>query len=100
MNFNQFNSMYSDSARQQILKLISHERYSRNQALIEELTKSVSGPKEYESLMKLLIDVYESGYMLAINQHKEALEKMGLQPFITKQEHQAELSSKENKIFK
>ena len=54
------------------------ERYEKNQRYIDRLAVGTLTREDYESLGKLLADVYESGFVRAVEQYKEQMSKLGL----------------------
>lgn len=54
------------------------ERYSRNADYIERLSAGVTTKGDYEALGSLMADVYEAGFVRAVDQYKEQLAKMGM----------------------
>ena len=54
------------------------ERYSRSADYIERLASGVTTKGDYEALGSLMADVYEAGFLRAVDQYKEQLAKMGM----------------------
>lgn len=54
------------------------ERYSRNADYIERLSAGVTTKADYEALGSLMADVYEAGFVRAVDQYKEQLARMGM----------------------
>jgi hypothetical protein len=54
------------------------ERYGRNDQIVERLSASLTTEGDVQAFIKLMIDVYEKGYMQAVDDHKEQLAKIGL----------------------
>jgi hypothetical protein len=77
-----FNNLFPNPIQQSIKKyifeLIGGERYWNHDNTIEQITKNISSPKEYEAFGKFVAEIYEAGYVRAIEEHQVALEKMGL----------------------
>lgn len=57
---------------------ILQERYSQNEDIIERLSVMLLTEKDLTSFVKLITDTYELGYIKSVNDHKSALEKIGL----------------------
>jgi len=53
------------------------ERYKKNESYIERIASSVAIKEDYEALGALVADVYESGFMKAVEQYKDQIAKMG-----------------------
>jgi hypothetical protein len=54
------------------------ERYDRNKGYIERLSVSTLTREDYDALGRLLADVYESGFVRAVEQYKDQMSKLGL----------------------
>jgi len=54
------------------------ERYERNKGYIERISLATLTSEDYESLGRLMADVYESGFVRAVDQYKEQMSKLGL----------------------
>jgi hypothetical protein len=54
------------------------ERYTRNADYIERMAAGVTTKGDYEALGSLMADVYEAGFVRAVDQYKEQLAKMGM----------------------
>jgi hypothetical protein len=79
-NFNQ-NSYQIKKAMFDLIQ----ERYQRNEQIIERLGVSLVTEGDLKSFLKMIADVYESGYMKSVNDHKEQLNKLGLNSRIVPQ---------------
>lgn len=55
------------------------ERYGRNDQIIERLATALQTEGDVQSFVKLMMDVYETGYMKAVDDHREQLQKAGIQ---------------------
>lgn len=54
------------------------ERYSKNERFIERLASNVATKEDYDSLGALMADVYEAGFVRAVDQYREQLAKVGM----------------------
>lgn len=54
------------------------ERYSKNERFIDRLASTVATKEDYESLGSLVADIYEAGFVRAVDQYKEQLAKVGM----------------------
>jgi hypothetical protein len=54
------------------------ERYARNERYIERVAASTLVREDYEGLSSLVADLFEAGFMRALDQYKEQIAKMGL----------------------
>lgn len=55
------------------------DRYPRNDQIIERLTTALQTENDMQEFVRLMMDVYETGYMRAVEDHREQLKKIGLQ---------------------
>lgn len=84
MNWNLFNPL-ATATKKFLFELMGNE-YPAHSDMIERLSASITTEKDYEQFAKLVLAVYEKGYKLAVDQHKEILEKQGLKVTVTKPE--------------
>lgn len=54
------------------------ERYGRNGKYVERLAASALTKEDYEALGRLVADIYEAGFMRAMDQYKEQMSKLGM----------------------
>lgn len=54
------------------------DRYGKNGAYIDRLASSVVTKEDYESFGSLVADLYEAGFMRAMDQYKEQLARVGM----------------------
>jgi len=54
------------------------ERYIQNERIIDRLSGSINNNNDVKDFFKLVTDLYELGYLKAVNDHKEQLRKIGL----------------------
>lgn len=54
------------------------ERYHRNENIVERLSVVLQTESDLNEFIKLVADIYETGYTKSINDHKEQLEKLGI----------------------
>lgn len=64
------------------------ERYSRNERFVDRLASTVVTKDDYESLGGLMADVYEAGFVRAVDQYKEQLAKVGMKVSIVPESQQ------------
>jgi hypothetical protein len=62
---------------------ISKTKYVENEEIIERLCSLILTKHDGEKFIKLIMDIYESGYKKSVNDHKEILEKLGYSVKIT-----------------
>ena len=83
---NSISSLFTDPKIQQIKKFvfeISKTKYVENEEIIERLCSLILTKHDGEKFIKLIMDIYESGYKKSVNDHKEILEKLGYSVKIT-----------------
>ena len=83
---NSISSLFTDPKIQQIKKLvfeISKTKYVENEEIIERLCSLILTKHDGDKFIKLIMDIYESGYKKSVNDHKEILEKLGYSVKIT-----------------
>lgn len=57
---------------------ILKERYGRSSGYIDRLAVGTMTRDDYESLGALVADIYEAGFMRAVDQYKEQMSKLGM----------------------
>lgn len=62
---------------------ILKERYPKHEVLLERIAFSLQTEKDLQEFLKLVVDIYEIGFLKAVNDQKEQLEKLGLGVKIT-----------------
>ena len=92
-----FQNPQSMAIKKHIFDMIK-EKYIKNEKFIERLTTYVTTKEDYESFGSLLVDVYEAGFMRALDQYKEQLAKMGMTVNVIPEQKQN--ASENNKIFR
>ena len=65
---------------------ILKERYAKNEKFIDRLSITIATREDYEEFGKLVMDLYESGFMRAVDQYKEQFEKSGMRVNIVAEE--------------
>ena len=62
---------------------ILKEKYPKHEILLERIGSALQTDKDLKEFFSLIIDVYEVGFMKAVDEHKEQLQKLGLGVKIT-----------------
>lgn len=62
---------------------ILQDRYAKHEAMLERIAHSLATEKELRDFLAMAIDIYEIGFMKAVEDQKEQLEKLGLGVKIT-----------------
>lgn len=82
----------------QYLYDILKERYARNEEFIDRLSSCLTTSKDVEGIGKLVADLFETGYMKSLQDHKQELEAKGFKAIIKKELTEEVIN--QNKIFK
>ncbi len=72
-----FQNPHSSAIKKYLFELLK-EKYSKNEKFIDRLSSYVVTKEDYESLGILIVDIFETGFIKAVNEYKEQLTKMGL----------------------
>jgi hypothetical protein len=78
MNWMQYMANPQTFAIKKYMSEILKEKYPPHEAIIERLIPVLSSTKDYEAFGRLIADLYETAYLKAVGDHKEALAKVGL----------------------
>jgi hypothetical protein len=62
---------------------ILKERYMENEKFIDRICDQLTMRDDAQSFVKLTSDAFQKGYILAVEQHREALAKVGMDVKIT-----------------
>jgi len=57
---------------------ILQQKFQEHEQIVERMANSLITEKDFEGFNKLVASIYETGYMKAVNDHKEQLAKLGL----------------------
>lgn len=63
---------------------ILQEKYSESEPIIDRLGVSLVTEEDIRGFFKMIANIYETGYMKAVEDHKEQLKQMGLEARIRK----------------
>lgn len=64
------------------------DKYNKNEEILERISSSIVTEKDAQQFNALITDVYELGFMSAVDQHREQLEKMGIKATIRNQSNE------------
>jgi hypothetical protein len=53
-------------------------RYDRNQDIIERIGHTLVTEADFKNFMALSVDLYESGFMRAVDEYQQKLSKLGI----------------------
>lgn len=73
------------------------ERYSRNEKFIDRIASQIVTKEDYENLGVFMTDVFETGFLKAVNEYKNQFEKMGMKVNVVPEEKPKDPN---NRIFK
>lgn len=92
---NPLQNQYPTASKRFFLQLLSQNIAGKHWRIIEKICESIINDEgDYKQLGALVAQIYESGYLCALNQHKEALASVGLEATIVPP------PKKPNSIFK
>lgn len=64
---------------------ILKDKYGKHQNISERISLSLLTDSDTKEFLALLMELYEVGYLKAVNDHKEQLEKLGLRAAIVQE---------------
>jgi hypothetical protein len=59
------------------------ERYSKNEDVIERIANALQTSKDIDNFGKLIADIYEMGFLRAVDSYKTELAKLGYNVTVT-----------------
>lgn len=62
------------------------ERYGKSEKFIDRLAANVNTKEDYEALGAFVTDIFESGFLKAVNEYKEQFTKLGMRVNIVAEE--------------
>jgi arginyl-tRNA synthetase len=89
MNWFNFNP-YEPTIKKYLFEVLKN-RYSNHEKTIDRICKKIEDKDEAQNLIDFLGEILRSGYVMAINQQKETLSKLGIELKV--------VSPNQNKIF-
>lgn len=72
-----FQNLHSSAIKKYLFEMLK-DKYQRNEKFIDRLSAVVTTKEDYESLGMLVVDLFESGFMRAVDEYKGQMAKMGL----------------------
>ncbi len=88
---------YSHGLKKYVFDLVGHEKYEQHKEIIERLSTKIETDVDYKQFGDFIICLYEAGFFRALDQQKEALQKMGLKVNVSAPKEEASVGEK---IFK
>lgn len=65
---------------------IMQERFMKHENIIERITSNLQTEGDHNAFLKLIAEIYETGYVKAVKDHQQQLQKLGLVATIKKEE--------------
>lgn len=65
---------------------ILQEKFMNHENIIERISGNLQTESDYNSFLKLIAEVYEVGYIKAVKDHQQQLQKIGLIATIKKEQ--------------
>jgi len=72
---------FINATKRFIHDLIGAQRYANHEETLEQVSRQFN-QKEYERFGKLIAEIYEAGYMRAVEEHQVELKKVGLKVIV------------------
>ena len=80
-------NMHSSAIKKYLFEILQG-RYQKNERFIERLASTIATKEDYESLGSLIADLYETGFLRAVDEYKEQMAKMGLKVSVVAEQKQ------------
>ena len=72
-----FQNLHSSAIKKYLFEMLK-DRYQRNEKFIDRLSAVVVTKEDYESLGTLVADLFEAGFVRAVDEYKGQMAKMGM----------------------
>lgn len=96
--YNYFMNPHSNHIKKYLFEILKND-YSKHDKFIERFCVQLNLREDAQSFIELLGDIYKNGYLVAVNQHKDELKKMGIDIKITSPVNNGNNGNNANKIF-
>jgi hypothetical protein len=70
-------NMHSSAIKKYLFEILQG-RYQKNERFIDRLSSMIVTKEDYESLGALVADLYETGFLKAVDEYRGQMTKMGL----------------------
>lgn len=70
------------------------ERYGKNEKFIERMAATITTKDDYEDLGRLITDIYETGFLKAVNEYKDQFAKIGMRVNVVPEERPRDANSR------
>lgn len=88
-----FQNLQGNAIKKHVFQMLG-DRYGRNERFVERLVSHVTTKEDYEGLGVFLADVFEAGFLRAVEQYKDQFSKMGMKVSIVPEEKPRDASSR------
>ena len=72
-----FQNLHSSAIKKYLFEMLK-DKYHRNEKFIDRLSAVVATKDDYESLGALVADLFEAGFLRAVDEYKGQMAKMGM----------------------
>lgn len=70
-------NLHSSAIKKYLFELLNG-RYVRNEKFIDRISATIVTKEDYEALGSLVVDIFETGFMKAVDEYRDQLAKMGM----------------------
>lgn len=88
-----FQGVQGNAIKKHIFEMLG-DRYARNERFVERLVSNITTKEDYEGVGIFLADLFESGFVRAVDQYKEQFANMGMKVKIVPEEKPRDSSSR------
>lgn len=76
-NWDQIVRPYGFAGKKLLFEVLK-DRYGKHEDIIDRITDVIHSEKDYKLLGQLIVDIYEKGFLNAVEQHRSVMEQQGL----------------------
>jgi hypothetical protein len=80
-----FQNPQSMAIKKYLFELLK-ERYGRNERFIERFANTIGTKEDYDGLGSLITDIYETGFLKAVNEYKDQFTRLGMNVSVVPEE--------------
>lgn len=70
-------NLHSSAIKKYLFELLKN-RYVRNEKFIDRISAGIATKEDYEALGNLVVDIFETGFMKAVDEYRDQFAKMGM----------------------
>lgn len=70
-------NLHSAAIKKYLFELLKG-RYVRNEKFIDRISAGITTKEDYEALGSLVVDIFETGFMKAVDEYRDQFTKMGM----------------------